>query len=322
MDLCRDGHELLELEQTGSISGRCTIHPLFFIAAVSAVLLLATLSRYYAEHAISGKLYGTFVVWSLFLLLWEGTLYLGIFRSMLLAPPSVIITKTLYLLKKGYLQANIISTMSRFLAGFSLALVIAVPVGITLGLFKKVYDWLAPPLNFMRMIPAPAILPFAIILLGIGEGPAVFVIALGSFFPILLNTVQGVREAEKLHIEVIQTLGGNSMDVLRHVIIPSALPTILTGIRIGFGIGWLVLVSAEIVAADSGLGFMIEGARNRLETPTVFVGMTTVCALGLTMDIFLKKIERFFILRRGGVFLQVESDITKINKKILCNEGR
>ena len=320
MDLCRDGHELLE--QTGIISGRCTIHPLFFIAAVSAVLLLATLLRYYAGNAISEGLYGILVVWSLFLLLWEGTLYLGIFKSMLLASPSVIIAKTLYFLKKGYLQANIISTMSRFLAGFSIALVIAVPVGIALGLFKKAYEWLASLLNFMRMIPPPAILPFAIIVLGIGEGPAVFVIALGAFFPILLNTMQGVREAERIHIEVIQTMGGGRTDVLRYVIIPSALPTILTGIRIGFGIGWLVLVSAEIVAADSGLGFMIEGARNRLETPTLFVGMTTVCALGLTMDIFLKKIERFFILRRGGGFLQVESDITKINKKILCNEGR
>ena len=262
------------------------------------------------------------MAWVLFLLLWEGTLSLGIFKSMLLAPPSVIITKTVYFLKKGYLQANIIATMSRFLAGFSIALLTAVPAGIALGLSKKAYEWLAPLLNFMRMIPAPALLPFAIILLGIGERPAVFVIALGCFFPILLNTVQGVREAEKIHIEVVQTMGGNSIDVLRHVIVPSALPTILTGIRIGFGIGWLVLVSAEIVAADSGLGFMIEGARNRLETPTVFVGMTTVCALGLAMDIFLKKIESFFILRRGGAFLQLEPDIAKINKKTLCNEGR
>ncbi len=286
------------------------------------MLLLGTLLRYYGGHAVSERFYGTLVVWALFLLLWEGTLYLGIFRSVLLSSPSVIISKTLYFLEKGYLQTNIISTLSRFLAGFSIALVFAVPLGIAFGLFKKTYEWLAPFVNFMRMIPAPAILPFAIIVLGIGEGPAVFVIALGSFFPILLNTVQGVREAEKIHVEVIRTMGGNSMDVLRHVIVPSALPTILTGIRIGFGIGWLVLVSAEIVAADSGLGFMIEGARSRLDTPTVFVGMTTVCAFGLAMDIFLKKVERFFILRRGGGLLQLESDITKINKKALCSEGR
>jgi ABC-type nitrate/sulfonate/bicarbonate transport system permease component len=173
----------------------------------------------------------------------------------------------------------------------------------------------------MRMIPAPAILPFAIILLGIGEGPAIFVIALGAFFPILLNTMQGVREAERIHIEVIQTLGGSSADVLKQVIIPSALPTILTGIRIGFGIGWLVLVSAEIVAADSGLGFMIEGARSRLETPALFVGMTTVCALGLTMDVFLKKIEKFFILRRGGVLHSSWSESPETNKRsILMRE--
>jgi len=265
-------------------------------------MLLITLLRYYAKHVVSERFYGALMAWIIFLLLWELVIYLGIFRSMLLAPPSVIISKTLYFLDKGYLQANIISTMSRFLPGFSIALGSAIPLGILFGLFSKVYEWVAPLLNFIRMIPPPAILPFAIILLGIGEGPAILVIALGCFFPIFLNTVQGVREAERLHVEVVQTMGGNRTDILRHVIIPSALPTIMTGIRIGFGIGWLVLVSAEVVAADSGLGFMIEGARNRLETPTVFVGMVSVCALGLIMDVFLKKIERFFIMRRGGGF--------------------
>jgi ABC-type nitrate/sulfonate/bicarbonate transport system permease component len=174
----------------------------------------------------------------------------------------------------------------------------------------------------MRMIPPTAILPFAIIVLGIGEGPAIFVIALGSFFPILLNTVQGVREAEKIHIEVIQTMGGGRADVLKHVIIPSALPTILTGIRIGFGIGWLVLVSAEIVAADSGLGFMIEGARNRLETPTIFAGMTTICVLGLIMDFFLKKVEQFFMIRRGSGPAFSGQPAKQNNKSILTKENK
>lgn len=297
------------------IWGRCEIHPLVVIAIISGVILTTTLFRNYSETAISEKFYNSLMAWSLFILFWEGTIYLEIIKSMLLAPPSVILTKAFYFLEKGYLQINIVSTLRRFVAGFFIALVLAVPLGIALGLFRKAYEWIAPLLDFIRMIPPPAILPFAIILLGIGESPAVFVIALGCFFPVLLNTVQGVREAEKLHVEVVQTLGGDRMDVLRHVIVPSALPTILTGIRIGFGIGWLVLVSAEIVAADSGLGFMIEGARNRLETPTVFVGMMTVCAMGLAMDVFLKKIEGFFILRRGGGFLQLESGITKINKK-------
>lgn len=272
------------------------------------------LFRHYLGTALSGKLYKTLAAWLAFIILWEGTIYLGIFRSMLLAPPSAILSKLSYFLGKGYLQANLVATLGRFLSGFIIASALAVPLGIVLGLSGKVYEWTASFLNFIRMVPPTALLPFAILLLGIGEGPAVFVIALGSFFPILLNTVQGVREAEKLHIEVIRTMGGGRTDVLRYVIIPSALPTILTGLRIGFGIGWLVLVSAEIVAADSGLGFMIEGARNRLETPTVFAGMTTVCALGLVMDFFLKRIERFLMARRGGgpVF---SGEVAKQNNK-------
>lgn len=270
---------------------------------ITGVMLWATFFKHFSEKSIPDRFYRSLMTWLLFMFLWEGSLYTGIFRSILLAPPTAIMSKTLYFLEKGYLQMNIVSTLTRFIAGFAIAIVLAVPLGIAFGLFKRLYDWTAPLLNFIRMIPPPAILPLAILLLGIGESPAVFVITLGCFFPIFINTVQGVKETETIHLEVVQTMGGDRIDLLRHVIIPSAIPTILTGIRIGFGIGWLVLVSAEVVAADSGLGFMIEGARNRLETPTVFVGMATICAIGLTMDIFLKKIEKFFILRRGSGYL-------------------
>lgn len=257
----------------------------------------------FSGKALSERLYGSFLAWSLFVGLWEWSIYTGIFKSMLLAPPTVIIEKMLYFLEKGYLQINIAASLGRFFAGFVIAILIAIPLGLILGLFKRLYEWIAPLLNFIRLIPPPAILPFAIILLGIGESPAVFVIALGSFFPILMNTVQGVKETETIHLEVVKTMGGNRVDLIRHVIFPSAIPTVMTGIRIGFGIGWLVLVSSEVVAADSGLGFMLEGARNLLETPTIFVGMTTICILGLMIDVFLKRIERFFILRKGGGYL-------------------
>ncbi|MEK6691584.1 MAG: ABC transporter permease [Nitrospirota bacterium] len=257
----------------------------------------------FSGKALSERLYKSFLAWSLFIGLWEWSIYTGILKSMLLAPPTVIIEKMLYFLEKGYLQINIAASLGRFFAGFVIAILIAIPLGLILGLFKRLYEWISPLLNFIRLIPPPAILPFAIILLGIGESPAVFVIALGSFFPILMNTVQGVKETETIHLEVVKTMGGNRVDLIRHVIFPSAIPTVMTGIRIGFGIGWLVLVSSEVVAADSGLGFMLEGARNLLETPTIFVGMTTICILGLMIDVFLKRIERFFILRKGGGYL-------------------
>lgn len=263
-------------------------------------MVITTMVRQFFGKTISERLYMSLMAWSLFLILWEGSLYLGIFKSMLLASPTAIISKTAYFIEKGYLQINISSSLSRFLSGFSVAILVAVPSGLAIGLFRRLYEWTWPLLSFIRVTPPPAVLPFAILLLGIGESPSVFVIAMGCFFPILINTVRGVKETESIHLEVVQTMGGDRIDLLRYVILPSAIPTIMTGVRIGFGIGWLVLVSSEIVAADSGLGFMIEGGRNRLDTPTVFVGMTVVCILGLTMDFFLKKIEGFYIRRNGG----------------------
>jgi ABC-type nitrate/sulfonate/bicarbonate transport system permease component len=206
----------------------------------------------------------------------------------------------MFYLEKGYLQINIASTMFRFTSGFIIALTLAVPLGLLFGVYNKAYDWIAPATNFLRMTPPPAILPFAIIVFGIGEAPAVFVITVGCFFPIFLATIRGVRETETLHKEVVKTMGGSQLDVLRHAIFPSAIPSVATGVRIGFGIGWLVLIAGEIVAADSGLGFMIQGGRMRLDTSTVFVGMATISMLGLTMDFFLKRMEKFVTVRKKG----------------------
>jgi len=270
------------------------------MALTVAVAFAATLARFGVSGAVSPRLYKTIIAWMIFLFLGEMTIYTGMFRSILLAPPTAVIWKLQFNLDKGYLQINIAATMQRFLTGFLLAIALGLPLGVVCGFYRRAYQWLSPALNFVRMIPPPAILPFAIIIFGIGEAPGIFVITLGCFFPIFLNTMRGVHDTETLHCEVVRTMGGGKLDVLRHAIIPSAVPSMLTGVRIGFGIGWLVLVSAEIVAADSGLGFMIQGARKRLDTPTVFLGMATICVLGLTIDFLLKKIERFFVLKKRG----------------------
>lgn len=271
-----------------------------FIITVAVFMVVIIIIRPFLENLISARLFKVMLAWTLFLILWEASIYTGIFRSVLLSPPTVVLSKGYYYLEKGYLQMNIISTISRFIAGFMLAVVFAIPLGLFFGVFKRLYEWISPVLDFVRMIPPPAILPFAILVLGIGEGPAVFVIAVGCFFPIFINTIRGVKDTEAIHLEVVQTMGGNRYDLFRYVILPSSFPTIIAGIRIGFGIGWFVLISAEIVAADRGLGYMIQGARKLLDTPTVFVGMATICVIGLTLDMFFRRIERHFILKRGG----------------------
>lgn len=272
------------------------------MAIIVGCMVGVTLLYRFSEKILSEKLYWSLMVWCLFILLWEVSLYariLGLLR-LVLAAPTTIIAKALYYLEKGYLQIYTVATLKRFLAGFAIALVLGIPLGFSLGLFRRSYEWIEPILNFLRMIPPVAILPFAIVWLGIGEGPAVFVIMLGCFFPIFLNTLKGVKETETIHLEVALTLGGDRLDLLRHVIIPSAMPTIMTGVRIGFGIGWVVLISSEIAGADKGLGFMIEGARKLLDTPSIFVGMMMICIFGLTIDKLLKSVEEYFVLRNQG----------------------
>lgn len=272
------------------------------MAIIVGCMVGVTLLYRFSEKILSEKLYWSLMVWCLFILLWEVGLYariLGLLR-LVLAAPTTIIAKALYYLEKGYLQIYTVATLKRFLAGFAIALVLGIPLGFSLGLFRRSYEWTEPILNFLRMIPPVAVLPFAIVWLGIGEGPAVFVIMLGCFFPIFLNTLKGVKETETIHLEVALTLGGDRLDLLRHVIIPSAMPTIMTGVRIGFGIGWVVLISSEIAGADKGLGFMIEGARKLLDIPSIFVGMMMICIFGLTIDKLLKSVEEFFTLRNKG----------------------
>ncbi|VAX17240.1 hypothetical protein MNBD_NITROSPINAE03-1674 [hydrothermal vent metagenome] len=270
------------------------------MAALVAVMIVVTVLRASSQDLVGAKFYRALMAWLIFFVFAEGTIYYGVFKSILLAPPTAVIHRAMFYLEKGYLQINIASTMYRFISGFFIALLLGAPLGLLFGVYDKAYEWIAPASNFLRMTPPPAILPFAIIVFGIGEAPAVFVITVGCFFPIFLATMRGVREVETIHKEVVQTMGGDQMDVLKHVILPSALPSAMTGVRIGFGIGWLVLVASEIVAADSGLGFMIQGGRMRLDTPTVFVGMTTICILGLTMDIFLKQLEKYVTVRKKG----------------------
>jgi NitT/TauT family transport system permease protein len=188
-----------------------------------------------------------------------------------------------------------LSSVKRLFVAFFLAMATGIPLGFLIANFRRFSDYVDPLLNLIRVIPPPAWLPFAILWFGIGNPPAVFIIWLGAFFPMLLNTIRGIRNTQQIHIESIQNLGGTRMDTYWRVMLPSAFPTIFTGIRIGFGIGWVCLVTAELVAVDAGLGWMIEDARNLLDTPTVLGGMVVICILGITFDTILTKTEQAIV---------------------------
>lgn len=229
------------------------------------------------------------------LILWELAVYLQLVRSVLLPPPTTVIAKLQGHWGKGYLQIHMWSSVQRLFAAFFLAVITGIPLGFLIANFRKFSDYIDPLLNLIRVIPPPAWLPFAILWFGIGNPPAIYIIWLGAFFPMLLNTIRGIRNTQEIHIESILNLGGKRMDVYRRVMLPSAFPTIFTGIRIGFGIGWVCLVTAELVAVDAGLGWMIEDARNLLDTPTVLGGMVAICMLGITFDTVLRKTEEAIV---------------------------
>ena len=252
------------------------INPLVFVFSVAFAVILLHLLRSQYPKALPLGLVRALTSIGIITIIWEMVIYMELVRSILLPPPTTVMAKLGGHWNKEYLQIHILSSLQRLFTAFFLAVATGVPIGFLIANFRKFSDYVDPLFNLMRVVPPPAWLPFAILWFGIGEPPSIYIIWLGAFFPILLNTIAGIRDTQRIHIESIINLGGKRMDVFTKVMFPSAFPTIFTGIRVGFGIGWICLVTAELVAVDAGLGWMIEDARNLLDTPTVLGGMVVI----------------------------------------------
>jgi len=212
--------------------------------------------------------------------------------AQVLPPPSRVLAEGWRVLASGDLLAHIGHSLVRVLGGFAIAAVIAIPLGIAIGLWEWIEDAADPVMEFLRPIPPIAWIPLGILWFGIGDAQNMFIILLGAFFPILLNTIAGVRRVDRTLVWGALTLGGRRHQIVREIVLPSALPLILTGLRIGLGVGWMALVAAELVAARSGLGFMIQSARYAFVTERVILGMVVIGALGLAMDRVIRGVER------------------------------
>lgn len=270
-------------------------HPVRFMIGLAVGILILHLLRYKFPKVLPVVLVRALTSVAVVMILWELIVYLQLVRSVLFPPPTTVIAKLQGHWDKNYLQIHILASIQRLFTAFLLAIVTGIPLGFLIATFRRFSDYVDPLLNLIRVIPPPAWLPFAILWFGIGNPPAIYIIWLGSFFPILLNTIRGIQNTQQIHVESILTLGGKRMDIYRKVMLPSAFPTIFTGVRIGFGIGWVCLVTAELVAVDAGLGWMIEDARNLLDTPTVLGGMVVICIFGILFDTILRKTEQAIV---------------------------
>lgn len=209
----------------------------------------------------------------------------------LLPPPTAIFTAAWELIVTGDLFRHMRDSLKRELVAFVWASA-AIPLGIAMGWWKLVEEQVDTVIEMLRPIPPLAWIPLSILWFGIGDTQNQFIIFLGIFFPILINTITGVKNIEPSLIRAARCLGASEARVLWRVVLPAALPNIVTGIRVGLGVGWMALVAAELVGASSGLGFLINDARTILRTDYIIVGMATIGIVGLLLDRVIRVLMR------------------------------
>lgn len=211
--------------------------------------------------------------------------------AVLLPPPSEVMQAAWELLRSGELLTHLWASLRRELVAFTLALV-AIPIGVAMGWWRGVHDQVDPVIELLRPIPPIAWIPLSILWFGVGDRQNQFIIFLGIFFPILVNTVIGVKNIEPNLIRAARCLGASEFKMLQRVVLPAVLPQLMTGIRVGFGVGWMALVAAELVGATSGLGFLINDARSLLRTDIILVGMFVIGLSGFTIDLLIRRLSR------------------------------
>lgn len=198
----------------------------------------------------------------------------------------------------GTWLANLIFSAERVGKGFAAAIVVAVPVGLAIGWNRIASGALDPTVQLLRPIPITAWLPFSIAVFGIKDLGAVFLIALGAFYPIVVNTAQGARDVERNLIRAAMMMGAGRWTVLRRVVFPASLPSIFTGLRIGLGIAWTAVIVAEMVAVKSGLGYVLWDAYYVGRMDVVIADMASIGLLGLVSDRVILLIERWALTWR------------------------
>lgn len=228
----------------------------------------------------------------LLLLIWEMLSRKGILLESVMPAPSTIVEKSIILIKKGSLQTDIIVSGIRIIKGFLLGTVSGIIFGIAISLFKKIDRATAVLVSVLRPIPIVALLPLFILWFGIDEKSKVAIICLGSFWPVLLNTIQGIRRSDQKIIEVAKVFKLPNWKIVIQIILPSAFPYIFTGIRLAVSGALGCVVTAEMVAASEGLGYMIMFARMMAQPATLMVGVIVLGIIGLLVEVGMNQMQK------------------------------
>lgn len=204
--------------------------------------------------------------------------------------PIAVLTSMGELITNGTLLKNTVASLFRVSVGFSLAVILGIPLGMILGRLPLVKLLFNPLIQFLRPISPLAWIPLAMLWFGLGDPPAIFLIFLASFFPIVVSTNVAVENIKPTFFQVAANFNFSRWEVMSKIIIPAITPEIITALRIAIAIAWLVVVAAEMIAVQSGLGYLILDARNALRMDYVMVGMIVIGAIGLLLDFIMRSL--------------------------------
>ncbi len=229
----------------------------------------------------------------LLVLAWQAGVSFGVIPSHLVASPAAILETLWSLSASGELLENLLVSLGRVAVGLGIGVVAGVGFALLAGLSRIGEDAVDAPLQMGRTLPHLALVPLFILWFGIGETPKIGLVALGSMFPIYLNLFAGIRGVDPKLVEAANTLGLSRGELIRHVILPGALPSALVGLRYALGVAWLSLVVGEQINAQSGIGHMMMDAREFLRTDIIMVGLLVYALLGLVGDLLVRALERW-----------------------------
>lgn len=237
---------------------------------------------------------------ALVVVIWELLFLTSDFDAALFPSPWQSFEALIEMLKDGTLLTNIGTSMYRFVSGYVTSVVLAVVLGLILGRLPKVFQYVNPIVQLMRPISPTAWMPFIVLLFGIGDIPAIVIIFIAAFFPVLLSTVAAVGNIDPIYFKVSRSFGIKQPQLMWKVVLPAAFPQIANGIHLALGTAWIFLVAGEMVGAQSGLGYQIIDARNNVRADILLATIIVIGIIGLLLDTLLKLVEKQILKAWGG----------------------
>lgn len=232
--------------------------------------------------------------------IWQIAYMVSDYSDALFPSPYQSLLELIEMIKNGSLLENIGTSMYRFVSGYVTSVISAIFLGLILGRLPNIFKYINPAVQLLRPISPTAWMPFIVLLFGIGDMPAIIIIFIAAFFPVLLSTVSAVSGIDPVYFKVARNFGIKQPQLTWKVILPAAFPQIANGIHLAIGTSWIFLVAGEMVGAQSGLGYQIIDARNNIRADILLATIIVIGVIGIILDGLLKLLERYILKAWGG----------------------